>query len=367
MRGSKGWQLVAVLVFAVCLASCVRVAQPPVVVIQFPITGTTYLLGASIAFAGTATDLHDGSLTGVSLVWSSSVDGQIGTGNAFSRNDLSLGTHTITLTATNSYGTAASTSAVITVSDNAPPDATINTPDAGETFSRGEPITFHGEASDAEDGALSGASLVWSSSLDGTFGSGGSLIKTTLSEGTHVITLTATDSDGATATDTVTIYVQGALTDTCYVYSIPDSGGLIALEIPQAGQELLYTLTVSWEGPVIGAYLPGLFWPVMFTQAIDGSWVAGPALTIAGVTLTEGSGTNGDANAEDVLGEAQSVSGNSFLLHDDYSGVETDPDWWTFELDNSDPADQFVNVKLYVFPEATIDLQRIEARVRESQ
>jgi len=360
MRRSKLWHLAAILLCIGCLTSCLRVAQAPVVVIQAPISGTTHLFGATITFAGTATDAQDGTLTGASLVWTSSEDGEIGTGTTFTKDDLALGTHTITLTATNSLALSASASVAITVSNNASPTVTINAPSGGATFAHGAPITLDGEATDAEDGALTGGSLVWTSSLDGTIGSGETLIKTALAEGTHVITLTATDSEGATSTDTVTIYVQTALTDSCYVYSIPDAGGVIALEIPQAGQELLYTLTVSWEGPLVGAYSPGLFWPVVFTQASDGSWLAGPAMAIAGVVVSDGSGTNGDAAAEDILGEAISSSGNFFVLHDDYSGVETDADWWTFELDNSNPAEQFSNVKLYVFPEATIDPQRIE-------
>jgi len=367
MRSAKFRYAALSLALAICLVSCIRVSQLPVAVIQFPVNGMTYLQGETITFAGIATDIQDGSLTGASLVWTSSQDGQIGTGNTFSRDDLSMGLHTITLTATNSYGTAASTSAVITISDNDPPTATINTPTGGETFARGEPITFHGEGADTEDGSLTGASLVWSSSIDGTIGSGASLIKTTLSEGTHVITLTATDSEGATSTDTATIYVQGALTDTCYVYSIPDSGGLIAIEIPQAGQELFYTLTVAWEGPPVGANTPGFFWPVLFTQAADGSWVAGPAISIGGVTISDGMGTNGDATTEDVIGGGSTSSGNLFALHDDYSGVETDSDWWTFELDNSNPTEQFSNMKLYVFPEATIDPQRLEELLRNAR
>ena len=360
MRNVKLRYSILALALAFCLVSCMRMNQPPTAVIQSPTAGTTYLEGEPIAFAGTAIDSRDGSLVGESLVWFSNLDGEIGTGSAFACDDLSMGSHTITLSATNALGLTASASVLITISDNNPPVAAISSPADGETFARNEPITFDGEATDAEDGALTGASLLWSSSLDGTIGSGSSLIKTTLSEGTHVITLTATDSEGVVSTDTVTIYVQGPLSDSCYVYSIPDSGGLIALEIPQAGQELFYTLTVSWEGPTLGASNPGFFWAVNFTQATDGSWVAGPAISIAGVTISDGRGTNGNSTSEDVIGGGMTPGGNLFALHDDYPGVETDPSWWTFELVNSDPADQFSNVKLYVFPEAAIKPQELE-------
>ena len=52
-----------------------------------------------MGFAGTGSDPEDGTLTGASLVWTSSINGQIGTGTSFSTTTLSAGTHTITLTA----------------------------------------------------------------------------------------------------------------------------------------------------------------------------------------------------------------------------------------------------------------------------
>lgn len=58
--------------------------------------------GASVSFEGSAFDEEDGPLSGGSLVWTSNRDGVIGTGRTFSKNNLSDGMHTVTLTATDS-------------------------------------------------------------------------------------------------------------------------------------------------------------------------------------------------------------------------------------------------------------------------
>ena len=57
-----------------------------------------------------------------------------------------------------------------------------------------------GSAIDLEDGTLPDAALAWTSSLSGTLGTGHLLHVTDLVTGTHVITLTATDSTGHAAT-----------------------------------------------------------------------------------------------------------------------------------------------------------------------
>lgn len=97
--------------------------HPPAAAIQDPADGTTFLEGASIIFQGTGTSGAGGPLTGSDLVWTSSRDGQIGTGQSFARADLSVGSHTITLRATDpATGMAAQASVTITVEeDDAPP------------------------------------------------------------------------------------------------------------------------------------------------------------------------------------------------------------------------------------------------------
>ena len=72
-------------------------------------------------------------------------------------------------------------------------------------------ITFEGSAFDPEDGPLADSALQWTSSLSGTLGSGNVLQLNNLITGTHVITLTATDSYSNTATVTTRVLIDVAL------------------------------------------------------------------------------------------------------------------------------------------------------------
>lgn len=87
------------------------------------------------------------------------------------------------------------------------PVVTINTPLSGSTLTAGEQVLFEGSANDPEDGALSGNSLEWTSDVDGVLGTGDSVSISTLSLGDHNITLTATDSDAKTGSDSVFVRV----------------------------------------------------------------------------------------------------------------------------------------------------------------
>ena len=89
--------------------------QEPTAAITDPTNGATFAAGEMVTFTGSGTDHEDGDLTGSALVWTSSLDGQIGTGTSFTRDDLSTGTHTIRLTATDSDGGSGTASVTITV------------------------------------------------------------------------------------------------------------------------------------------------------------------------------------------------------------------------------------------------------------
>ena len=86
----------------------------PTVTISSPPNGTTVAPGASVTFTGTAMDTQDGNIS-ANLVWTSNTQGQIGTGASFSFSGLTVGSHAITATATDSGALQGSAAIVVTV------------------------------------------------------------------------------------------------------------------------------------------------------------------------------------------------------------------------------------------------------------
>ncbi|HSG07883.1 MAG TPA: IPT/TIG domain-containing protein, partial [Longimicrobiales bacterium] len=197
---------------------------PPTATITAPANNSSSIQGSNVTFTGTGTDPEDGTLTGASLVWTSNLAGQIGTGASVSTTVLVVGIHIITLTVTDSYGATDTDQITVSVtSANRAPTAAITAPANGSTFTQGDNITFTGTGTDPEDGALSGARLVWTSQLDGPIGTGTSFSTGLLSLGTHIITLRATDSGGAIAAAQIVLTVLPVPAPT--VTSISPSAG----------------------------------------------------------------------------------------------------------------------------------------------
>jgi hypothetical protein len=86
----------------------------PVVSITAPTSGATVTEGASVSFAGSATDGADGNLAG-SLAWASNIDGNIGAGSSFSTSSLSVGMHLVVAMVTDSGGLTGSATVSITI------------------------------------------------------------------------------------------------------------------------------------------------------------------------------------------------------------------------------------------------------------
>jgi hypothetical protein len=196
--------------------------QAPTVAITSPADGTQVLLGAEVTLVGSAIDTEDGALGGGDVTWVSSLDGQLGTGTQLTTSSLSQGTHTITFSAEDSRGLEGSIGIELEVLANGLPAVTIDQPANGANFLDTDAITFSGSATDDEDGALSGTSLVWNSSLDGEFATGEVPAALTLSAGTHLITLTATDAQGQQGSNSVSITVESTQGD---LYEDDDTSG----------------------------------------------------------------------------------------------------------------------------------------------
>lgn len=91
------------------------------------------------------------------------------------------------------------------------PTLRIASPLPGARYEFGQGVTLEAVALDAEDGVLDGASVVWSSNIDGALGTG-RMLGSRLRAGVHTLTVTATDGDGRTQTATTNVTVGRDLT-----------------------------------------------------------------------------------------------------------------------------------------------------------
>ena len=91
----------------------------PQVWIESPAAGAVFAEEQGFVLDSSGYDTEDGLLAGSALSWSSSIDGNLGTGKflVLSAADLTLGSHTIALTATDSDRMTATASVDITITD----------------------------------------------------------------------------------------------------------------------------------------------------------------------------------------------------------------------------------------------------------
>ncbi len=102
---------------------------PPTVTISSPSNGSSVVSGTTVTFTGSANDTQDGNLS-ASLTWTSNLQGAIGSGASFTRNDLVIGTHTITASATDSGGLSGQATVTLTVTSGVTIPAAPGNPNA---------------------------------------------------------------------------------------------------------------------------------------------------------------------------------------------------------------------------------------------
>lgn len=120
----------------------------------------------------------------------------------------SLNDSLIRVFASDGVNTGSATSDPFTVSMKLP-EAKITFPEDGALFQLGQLVWLQGLGFDGDDGFLNDVSLLWESNIDGFLGNGEGLPLFDLSEDMHIVTLTATDSDGNSASDTIIVQVDG--------------------------------------------------------------------------------------------------------------------------------------------------------------
>jgi subtilisin len=165
---------------------------PPAVSISSPTDGSTFTTDDTITFTGSALDEEDGDV-GDDLVWTSSLQGEIGAGASFS-SSLAEGTHTITAAATDSEGLTGSASVSVSVTVEGgeeppppppPPSTTMSASLSGSSANNGSTWTATAMVlvTDGSGVALSGVLV------SGSWNGAGSVSCTTASNGTCSVSL----------------------------------------------------------------------------------------------------------------------------------------------------------------------------------
>lgn len=191
------------------------VNQPPVASATASPTGGPAPL--TVNFDGTgSSDPEGGPLT---YVWDLDGDGQFDDASASQPvyTYTQIGTYTATLRVTDNQG-ASSTSTPITISaSNSPPVPTITAPTPGTTWKVGDVISFAGGATDQQEGTLPASKLSWtlvmehcpSNCHEHTIQTWTGVASGSFTAPDHeypsylLLRLTATDSNGASATTTL--------------------------------------------------------------------------------------------------------------------------------------------------------------------
>ncbi len=186
-------------------------SKPPSVVVLAPQDRETFGGGSMVILEAATADPEDGTLPDSSIHWSSDRSGSLGNGKMITVDNLALGEHVITVTATDSDGNSSSGSATIRVADV----AVAPTAEAGEpqTVNEGDSMMLDGtESADPNPGDVLSYHWEQIAGPPALFGdeesSQPNLMLPQVSEDTSLrFVLTVSDQDGNSSTDTIDVMV----------------------------------------------------------------------------------------------------------------------------------------------------------------
>jgi hypothetical protein len=198
---------------------------PPVVTASTASSETTYAVGDTIIFTGTAVDPEGEELLVENLEWHTSLGNtSLGYGNTVVVEDLAgpesddpeaTRTHTITFSARDSYDEVGSDSINVTISNAPPPTIIITTTETNYSVDDNSLITATAENYLGE--TLEASSIVWSIEGSGVVGFGNTFSIAQLEEGTYTLTATVTD-EGLSSAAEITVTLNLGIAGT-WVYS----------------------------------------------------------------------------------------------------------------------------------------------------
>lgn len=285
----------------------------PTAEIVFPTADGDYSSDVPVAFEGLVGDEED-TLDELIVSWTSSLDGPLtglsvtpdASGAVTGFASLTEGQHVIVLTVEDTTGKITTDNVAIEVfPPNTPPTCAFTAPDDGAGVALGTQVTFTADVADVDEPAEDLA-VTFTSDLDGLMGtpipaSSGVVAQptTSLSSGTHLITLQVTDEDGATCTDTRVISVS--------------SPPQVVILSPEPGAVLRWGDVANISAEFTDADEPPTGLTVVWSSSLDGvltgvgpaasgvaSWTTSTlsrGLHVLSVRATDSTGLTGDALA----------------------------------------------------------------------
>ncbi|MEC8277081.1 MAG: hypothetical protein VX026_05165, partial [Myxococcota bacterium] len=268
-----------------------------------PATNSVYAQGDTIVFEGTVADAET-SPSELIVELASDKDGVLGNPTAdssgavqFSSNQLSPDVHSIIMRVTDDGQLSCTDS--VSVSIQGTPQLLINAPLQADVYNEGDPVSFSATVTDVDTDPLD-IGVIWQSSVNGLLRdtnadpSGTSVFQTAaLMVGEHIISVTATDPDGNTASEQVDIRIN----------DLPDAPALTYSPSP------VYTLDDIVVAPTGSSDLEGDPISYVFTWFRNGNIdLAYTTDTLPSAATTRGDTWRVDVAASDGFGEGDVAS-----------------------------------------------------------
>ena len=169
----------------------------------------TIIKGDSVTLSGSGADV-DGTIASYEWKNGSTV---LSTNDSFSKNDFTVGVHTLKLTVKDNNGAIGSDKVIITVNEQAVENQAPTANAAVNNISApiGVAIVFNANTSSDSDGNI--IAFEWKLG-DTVLSTEESFSKSDFTVGTHTVVLKVTDNEGATATDSIEVTIKNPATDT---------------------------------------------------------------------------------------------------------------------------------------------------------